>query len=197
IGRIRAFTKGWLERESNFLHMSYKYLLGVLKSGEYESFFEMAKSNLVYLMNPETYGRSTLENSSFIATSNNPNPKLFGQGFVSRLSGSTAEMLSMWHLLMFGKTLYHMENGDLALTLSTLLPKEYFMDGVITTTFHGVQVIYRNPEQKDGYTLRPIAYELVDASGKRDVVHGKSITGELAKAVRNKTITHITVHLAS
>ena len=32
-GRIRAFTPGWLERESVFLHMEYKYLLGLLKAG--------------------------------------------------------------------------------------------------------------------------------------------------------------------
>lgn len=38
IGRIRAFTPGWLERESVFLHMSYKYLLALLKSGLYEQF---------------------------------------------------------------------------------------------------------------------------------------------------------------
>src|SRR5690554_7356028 len=37
IGRIHAFTKGWLERESNFLHMGYKYIYAMLKSGLYRS----------------------------------------------------------------------------------------------------------------------------------------------------------------
>ncbi|MCK7490795.1 MAG: hypothetical protein MZW92_02680 [Comamonadaceae bacterium] len=82
IGRIRAFTKGWLERESNFLHMTYKYLLGLLKAGLYERFFDEAKTNLVCFMDPATYGRPTIENSSFVATSNNPNPAVRGQGFV-------------------------------------------------------------------------------------------------------------------
>ena len=33
IGRARAFTPGWLENESIFLHMHYKYLLALLTAG--------------------------------------------------------------------------------------------------------------------------------------------------------------------
>ena len=33
IGRARAFTPGWLENESIFLHMAYKYLLEILRRG--------------------------------------------------------------------------------------------------------------------------------------------------------------------
>ena len=40
IGRARAFTPGWLENESIWLHMEYKYLLGLLKAGLCEAFFE-------------------------------------------------------------------------------------------------------------------------------------------------------------
>ena len=43
IGRARAFTPGWLENESIWLHMEYKYLLEVLKAGLYEEFFRMAR----------------------------------------------------------------------------------------------------------------------------------------------------------
>lgn len=93
IGRIRAFTQGWQERESIFLHMTYKYLLGLLKAGLYREFFTEIKSNMVCFMEPEIYGRSVLENSSFIASSVNPNPKLHGQGFVARISGTTAEFI--------------------------------------------------------------------------------------------------------
>ena len=52
IGRIRAFTKGWLERESNFLHMTYKYLLGLIKAGLYDEFYEELDTNLVCFMDP-------------------------------------------------------------------------------------------------------------------------------------------------
>ncbi|MCL6459846.1 MAG: cellobiose phosphorylase, partial [Gorillibacterium sp.] len=47
IGRIRAFTAGWLERESVFMHMSYKYVLGLLKSGLYEEYEEEMRHSLV------------------------------------------------------------------------------------------------------------------------------------------------------
>ena len=103
IGRSRAFTPGWLERESIFMHMEFKYLLSVLKSGLYEEFFNDLKTALPPFMDPQVYGRSVLENSSFIASSVNPNSLLHGQGFVARLSGTTAEFLSMWQLMMMGK----------------------------------------------------------------------------------------------
>ena len=73
IGRARAFTAGWLERESVFMHMEYKYLLGLLKGGLWDEFFQVIKTALPPFMDPEVYGRSTLENSSFIASSRNPN----------------------------------------------------------------------------------------------------------------------------
>ncbi len=39
IGRARAFPAGWLENESIWLHMEYKYLLETLRAGLYEEFF--------------------------------------------------------------------------------------------------------------------------------------------------------------
>jgi hypothetical protein len=38
IGRLRAFTPGWLENESVFLHMAYKYLLAELRAGLRDEF---------------------------------------------------------------------------------------------------------------------------------------------------------------
>ena len=75
IGRIHAFTKGWLERESNFLHMGYKYVYAMLKAGLYDEFYEAIETNFVCFMDPEVYGRPITENSTFIAPSNNPDPK--------------------------------------------------------------------------------------------------------------------------
>ncbi|MBU0997826.1 MAG: cellobiose phosphorylase [Firmicutes bacterium] len=195
IGRIRAFTKGWLERESNFLHMTYKYLLGILKSHHYEEFFIEAKTNLVYELNPEVYGRSTLENSSFIATSNNPNPHLYGQGFVSRLSGSTAEMISIWSLLMYGHDMYHLHNGVLSLKLKPLLPKEYFNHQKIETTFHQIKIVYMNHSGKDGWLLEPTSY-LLKKNGSDDVlVKGNIIEGKLAEDIRNHQYQEIVITL--
>ena len=59
-------------------------------------FFEEIKTGLVPFMNNKVYGRSPLEAASFIVSSAFPDPKLHGASFLARLSGSTAEMLSMW-----------------------------------------------------------------------------------------------------
>ncbi|MGA0351841.1 MAG: cellobiose phosphorylase, partial [Acholeplasmataceae bacterium] len=87
IGRIKAFTPGWLESESIFLHMTYKYLLGLLVSGAYKDFYQAIQTNMICYLDDQVYGRSILENSSFLASSRNPDPRLHGQGFVARLSG--------------------------------------------------------------------------------------------------------------
>ncbi len=40
LGRMQSFTPGWLENESVFSHMEYKYLLELLKNGLYDIFYE-------------------------------------------------------------------------------------------------------------------------------------------------------------
>jgi len=69
IGRTRVFLPGWLENESVFMHMEFKYLLGLLKSGLYDEFFDSVKTCFPCFLKPEIYGRSILENSSFISSS--------------------------------------------------------------------------------------------------------------------------------
>jgi len=196
IGRIRAFTKGWLERESNFLHMTYKYLLGLLKAGLYERFFREARSNLVCFMDPETYGRPTIENSSFIATSNNPNPAVRGQGFVSRLSGSTAEMLSIWSIALFGKELFKVHDGVLTLKLKPLVPHDFFREGKIEAAFLGANVEYLNPAEKDGWSTEPVRYELKKNGMTVKTVFGHRLEGADALAVRDRVYDGIAVTLS-
>ena len=138
LGRARAFTPGWLENESIWLHMEYKYLLELLKSGMYEEFFEDFHKAAVPFLDPEVYGRSIYENSSFIASSKNPNEKYHGKGFVARLSGSTIEFISMWKLMMFGKNVFTMKNAELAFMPRPAIP-QYLVseDGKVTTTLLG------------------------------------------------------------
>ena len=52
IGRLRAFTPGWLENESVFLHMAYKYLLEVLRAGLHDEFFADMRRGLVPFLDP-------------------------------------------------------------------------------------------------------------------------------------------------
>lgn len=152
LGRIRAFTPGWLERESNFLHMTYKYILGLLKGGLYDEFFEEIKTNLVCFMDPNVYGRSILENSSFIASSLNPNPSVRGQGFVARLSGSTAEMLSIWNIMMFGKSIFQCTD-ELVFSPRPILHADFFLKGrVKTTLLSNIEFIIENETTLSTYS---------------------------------------------
>ena len=82
IGRARVFLPGWLENESVFMHMEFKYLLGLLRAGLYEEFFSSIKNCFPCFLKPEIYGRSILENSSFISSSAFPDERNWGRGFV-------------------------------------------------------------------------------------------------------------------
>ncbi len=153
LGRCMAFTPGWLENESIWLHMEYKYLLELLKSGLYEEFFRDFHAAAVPFLDPQVYGRSVYENSSFLASSANPDPRTHGRGFVARLSGSTAEFIHMWTLMMFGKQPFAMDEKDKTLTLALspaipawLIP-EYC---IVEARFLGsTTVCYHFSEQKD------------------------------------------------
>ena len=189
IGRGRSFTKGWQERESNFLHMSYKYLLGLLKAGLYEEYFGEIDTNLVCFMDPKVYGRSTLENSSFIATSINPDPFVRGQGYVARLSGSTAEMLSLWTYMMFGKKVFQFD-GELKLNLKPILSKEFFKNGEVSFTLFGTtRVTYINKNNIDTYD-KSFSIQKYEVDG----VVVKEVTGLLAEQVRDKKVKQIKVY---
>jgi hypothetical protein len=127
--------------------MSFKYLLELLKAGLFDEYFEALHSHLPAFMAPEVYGRSPLENSSFIVSSAHPDTTLHGNGFVARLSGSTAEFLSMWVLMTVGKQPFRLENGQLVLAIEPILPGWLFKeDGTFTFRFLGMcDVTLHNP----------------------------------------------------
>ncbi|MBY9079135.1 cellobiose phosphorylase [Paenibacillus sp. HN-1] len=197
IGRIRAFTPGWLERESVFLHMSYKYVLELLKTGLTGTFYEEFKRALIPFQDPAVYGRSTLENSSFIASSVNPDPGVHGRGFVARLSGSTAEFLSMWSLMMAGSRPFRLSaDGDLVLELAPALPGWLFRDdGRLSFRFLGsVNVTYINERRADTFgenraVIRRISVK--DGSGNTVNVEGGVLSGRLAEDIRAGRYTEL------
>jgi hypothetical protein len=152
IGRARTFTPGWLENESIWLHMEYKYLKALLRAGLYDEFFADFREAAIPFQDPEQYGRSPLENSSFIVSSDHPDESLHGRGFVARLTGSTVEFLSMLHHMLFGERPFALEDDELTLTLDPRLPDWLFDDGRLTGTFLGETTVeYRNPESEDTF----------------------------------------------
>lgn len=165
-GRTKAFTPGWLENESIWLHMEYKYLLELLRAGLYPEYEQAFNKALVPFLNPDVYGRSTLENVSFLASGANPDPKLHGRGFVSRLSGSTAEFLQMWQWMFFGPTPVQLQDGKPVLTLAPMLPARLIPDdGVVEAVLFGAcRVRYHIPGKESvvpgQYTIEPFAADV-------------------------------------
>ena len=189
-GRIRAFTPGWLERESVFLHMEYKYLLALQKSGLYDEFFSCMKDAFIPFLDPNRYGRSTLENSSFIASSANPDARVHGRGYVARLSGSTTEVLTMWIRMFLGERGFYLEDNELCLSLAPVLDGSFFNEqGEASWTFMSrCRIIYRNTERRntygpDGVRVRKI--RLLTTLGESVEVEGDTLRGTLACDMRN------------
>lgn len=180
IGRGRSFSRGWFENESVWLHMSYKYLLELLRCGLHEEFFADAQTMLAPFMDPEVYGRSVLENCSFIAPSTCPDPGARGRGFIARLSGSTAEFIHIWILLTTGERPFRVVDGGLRLELLPVLPGDWFTTGPQRANWRGQEVrlpanslacaflgsvllTYHNPSRRDTFgktAVHPIRYAL-------------------------------------
>lgn len=200
IGRLRAFTPGWLERESVFLHMEYKFLYAQLQAGLYDQFFEDMKTALIPFMKPEVYGRSTLENSSFIASSANPDEAVHGRGFVARLTGSTAEILSIWFMMMVGRDVFAMDDGMLTLKLNPILPAGLFDEaGRISFKFLGKAIVtYINPGKRNTYGLngvKPVKFVLITSQNEVVEIEDSVIGAPFAEAVRKGEVAKIDVYL--
>jgi len=201
IGRARAFTPGWLEREACFMHMEYKYLYGLLKSGLYKEYYEDIRTCLPPFMDASIYGRSTLENSSFIASSKNPNPHNHGRGFVARLTGTTAEMISMWKVMMMGKSLFNFVNNELVLKLEPILHRDFFDENkeISFKLFGTCEVTYHNETLKNTYgdsKANVLNYILYYHDGKVIEVNDKDVRGNLAIDIREGKVKKMTVNLA-
>lgn len=199
LGRAKSFTPGWLENESIWLHMEYKYLLEILKADMYEEFVNDFYHMAVPFLKEEIYGRSLLENSSFIASSANPDERIHGKGFVARLSGSTVEFLNMWQIMMFGKTPFTYESGVLSLSFQPLIPAYLIGEETeVEATFLGsIPVIYQLPDKGmiTPTNAKVSSYEITTNAGEVITVPCKVIEGALANLIREKDISKIRVIL--
>lgn len=196
IGRLRVFSPGWLENESIFLHMEYKYLLSVLKAGLYEEFFEDMKNALPAFQNPQRYGRNPMENSSFIVSSAHPDSELHGRGFVARLTGSTAEFLSMWNHMMFGEAPFYVQENSLHLCFKPTLPGWLFDDrGEISCVFLGqCTVVYHNPSRRNTFDEpNHISRQILTIDGETVQLDSETIPSPYAAWLREGRIHRIDV----
>ncbi len=211
IGRARTFSRGWFENESIWLHMSTKYLLELVKQGLYDEFYADAETMLVPFMDPQVYGRSVLENSSFIASSACPDPAARGRGFVARLSGTTAEFIHLWLLLTLGPGPFSVRNGELTFGLRPALPAKWFTEKSVTVQWDEKQVqipenafacalagnillVYHNPDRRSTYGKHPVRPHKYLLDNQQEI-GGPEITGKLAEQIRQRGIQRIDVWL--
>lgn len=217
IGRARAYLPGWIENESIYLHMEYKYLLEILKAGLHDEYYEELHNTLIPFLDPETYGRSPLENSSFIVSSAFPNSKLHGRGFQPRLTGATAEFLTMWIIMVAGERPFTLnEEGELQLRLEPILSGSLFTESDVRRTTYDndgeeievtalansfafkflgkTVVLYHNDKRKntfghDGVSVA--SYTLRYRDGRVVECEGETLDTVYAKAVRAGLVEQI------
>ena len=220
IGRTRIFPRSWLENESVWLHMEYKYMLEVLRNGLYDEFYADFKNVFIPFLNPKTYGRSILENSSFIVSSAHEDKNLHGQGFVARLSGSTAEFIHIWLYMNIGQRPFQFtQGGDLSLRFSPALAGWLFTKTAKTFSFfnrsqelqeitlpknsyafnflNGTLVVYHNSRRINTYDKSAKVKEIhLSYTGQDKVIIIKSqrISNDDAYAVRSDKVDRIDIY---
>ena len=199
IGRITIFTPGWLENESIWLHMEYKYLLELLRNGMAREFYNCAKTMLIPFLDPAVYGRSIFENSSFLASSAHPEDAVHGQGFVARLSGATAEFISMWIAVTSGLKPFFLCGNELCFELKPCLGADFFTDAnTFTFNFLGSSVVYQNNSRKDTFGPQGAqvkSYRLAFKDGAAEEISGSCVRGKNAHAIRNGKVSRIIAEL--
>ncbi len=220
IGRTRIFPTGWLENESIWLHMEYKFFLELLKRELYEEFFEALPDIFIPFLKPEIYGRSILENSSFLVSSAHEDASLHGQGFVARLSGSTAEFLHMWLIMNMGHRPFILDSQNkLCLALKPILPHWLFTtkatqvdywdthhtlkritlpkDSYAFNLLGSILTVYHNPQRRNtfGKNASQIKEILLTYPGRNKSVKiaGGIIRGSLALDIRDQKVDRIDV----
>ncbi|KAL7537680.1 hypothetical protein ACHAWF_005870, partial [Thalassiosira exigua] len=201
MGRMMAFAAGWLENQSIWMHMSYKYYLQLLRGKLYDQFYsEMKNGGMLPFMDPDVYGRSLMECSSFIASSAFKDPSVVGRGFLARLSGSTAEFLSIWKLMFMGfDTFFLNDDGEVEMQLVPALPIWLFEDeetgsagkrdedGNLVVSFKlfaSIMVTYHNTLGTDLFEVPPKSYVVTMEDGSTVEVEGSSIPTATAIQIR-------------
>ncbi len=221
IGRACVFAPGWLENESIWLHMEYKWMLEILKSGMAEEFFKDFKNALVPFQPADRYGRSILENSSFIVSSAFLDASLHGAGFVARLSGSTAEFVNMWLVMNIGKRPFIVgHDKKLSLRFEPTLPEFLFTvketDRVFTDSDGEEQkvkipkdclaflflgktlVVYHNPRRLDTFGKQRVAVKKISFKSPRGEpveFKGDTVPSPYAAKIRDEFVARIDIEL--
>ncbi|MBN2483525.1 MAG: cellobiose phosphorylase [Candidatus Omnitrophica bacterium] len=215
IGRSRAFPPGWLENESIWLHMEYKYLLELLKVGLYDEFYKNFFQCGICFLDPARYGKNILENSSFIVSSAFPDKTLWGKGYVARLTGATSELLNIWALMSLGVRPFSVDEGNnLYFSPQPALKSDFFTRSIRTLEvdrkkvtiaansfacklFSRTLLVYHNPHRKDTYrkdiSIKKI--EVIAYDGTRSTTKNPFVSPPWSYKIRQGNVREIHVYL--
>ena len=206
LGRIGVFNDGWLENGSIFLHMHYKFVLEMVRSGLIETFYDQMEQLLVAFRDPAEYKRNPLENSSFLVSSGfSVDPRQHGRGCVARLSGSTVELLHLWTHLFLGAKPFRYEAGCLSFRPEPNLSKELFTTQPCTITVFGQQhqlpansaccvlfshtlLVFINDTRQNTFgnsAVKPRSYRIYEQDSKTMQRETTSIDGDIAQSLCN------------
>jgi len=204
MGRQISFAPGWLENQSIWMHMSYKYYLQLLRGKLYDQFFaEYRGGGILPFMDPDTYGRPLTETSSFIASSAFPDPSVHGTGFLARLSGSTAEFMDIYQIMFYGPKMFYLnDENEVEFQLTPAIPSWLFVDkesggdalidddGQYTVSFKlfgAILVTYHNPDGKNIYGVPPKKYTIAMKDGSVEDIDAEFVPTQLAVKIRRTT----------
>ena len=149
-------------------------------------------------MDTTVFGRSPTEAASFIVSSAFTDTALHGSGFLARLSGTTAEFLSMWNHMMVGPAPFTLDDaGKLQLALQPVIADWMWRsDGTLLFKFLGaIQVTYVNPAKTNSWEAKVTGYTLEGPAGTLKV-DGPAVPAAIAADVRKLLYTKMTVTLA-
>merc|ERR1711959_870328 len=99
----------------------------------------------------------------FIVSSAFPDKALHGSGFLARLSGTTAEFLSMWNHMMVGPTPFTTDaKGALQISLAPVIASWMWReDGTLLTKFLGsIQLTYVMKAKKNSWDAKIKSYDI-------------------------------------
>ncbi len=218
LGKHSLYPPGTRENESIFVHVEYKYLLELLSKGLCKEFYQELKTVFTPFFDPYQYGRSILENCSFLIGGAYHDQREHGRGLRPRSTGTAAEVLSIWQMMVMGeKPFYLGGSGELNLQFKPALPGWLFTESVREITVYrngyketqvvpensfafcflgSIPVIYHNPSRSDTFGENGAAVAKIELwiNERKIEMNDQKITGELAENVRKGFVSRIDVH---
>ena len=116
---------------------------------------------------------------------------------MARLSGATAEFLTIWLRMMVGKNPFSIKNGQLSFSVSPTIPKDLFDEtGSIEFVFLNscsFKYILSTGEDLLPTTHRPQQWVIIEKNGHQSIIEGAVLESEWAIKLRSGDLKSIEV----